>query len=212
MRYPALLLLLLLLAGCTGAPARPVATAPPFPATWTPAPGETRPGASPSAQGGDAPAGWLLYLDEPARLAFHYPPHWQVEAAGERRATLLPTAAQGWAPGAPADLAADPALHLLVGSLVRERYGPAFFPAEINPATLRGWLEGRVASGEARALGERTIGGEPAFELVEAGESGCERVLLWRPASLESLVRLSTGCASPYLPEVEAILATLDSH
>jgi len=96
-----------------------------------------------------------------------------------------------------------------MGDYVRERLGPEHFPADVDPTSLVAWLEQKTTNGIARGLVKTTIGGRQAFEVVESYDPGCEKVVYWRPESLQSLIRASTGCESPYVDEFDRIISSL---
>lgn len=156
-----------------------------------------------------AGADWQRYRHEAAGFTLAYPPDWLLTEEGPDALTLLPAAEQGWEAATPADLARDPTVHLLVGSLIRERIGPAFFPDTLTPDALRTWLEAKVAAGEGIDLQETIVGGHALFTLTELSESGCEQVAYWRPTDLSSLLRLATGCQSAYGETFHQMVASL---
>jgi hypothetical protein len=117
--------------------------------------------------------------------------------------------ARSWRPTDPADLAKEPRVRLDMGDYVRERLGPEHFPADVDATSLGAWLERKTTDGTARGLVKTIIGGRQAFEVIEIYDPGCEEVVYWRPESLQSLIRASTGCESPYLEEFERIISSL---
>lgn len=96
-----------------------------------------------------------------------------------------------------------------MGEYVRERLGPENFPADVDATSLVAWLERNTTDGTARDLVKTTIGGRQALEVIETYDPGCETVVYWRPESLQSLIRASTGCESPYLDEFDRIISSL---
>lgn len=143
------------------------------------------------------------------KFSFAYPPDWMIESEGYQFVILTPLEEKSWQPSTPADIPRDPKVRLDFGEYIRERLGPAHFPATIDSDILRTWLEQRVSSGQFRGLSERRINNYQAFEITEIRDPGCERVIYWRPANLKSLVRISTGCESPYLDEFSQIVNSL---
>jgi hypothetical protein len=134
-----------------------------------------------------------------------YPPDWIIESESYHSIILVSSKEKLWQPYTPSDIPKDPRIRIDLGEYIRERLGPARFPETIDVATLRGWLEERANSGESRELSERIINNHQAFEITEIRVPGCEKVVYWRPVSLGDLVRISTGCESPYLDEFNQI-------
>lgn len=142
-------------------------------------------------------------------FALAYPSDWMIAHESYQLLVLVPIAAQSWQPAVPSEVSQDPHIEIEMGGSIREKLGPGTFPASVNVHTLRAWLEQKVHNGEAREFAELTIGNIQAFEVTEVYESGCERVIYWRPERLERLVRMSTGCDSIYLDEFERITRSI---
>jgi len=140
------------------------------------------------------------------QFSVSYPANWVVETESDEVLVLIPAAARAWHVAEPSDIPKDPRVRLDVGSYVRERLGPANFPATLDATSLKAWLEQMVKDGTAHDLVETTIDGVDALQVTELYDAGCERVVYWRPANLQSLVRVSTGCESPYLDEFQRIV------
>lgn len=149
------------------------------------------------------------YTNLEYKFSLAYPPDWMIENESYQLLVLVPIAARSWQPSVPSDIPKDPRIEIEMGGYIREKLGPANFPALVNASSLRAWLEWKVRNGEAREFSELTIYNVQAFELTEIYESNCERVVYWRPERLESLVRMSTGCDSIYLDEFERIVRTV---
>jgi len=150
-----------------------------------------------------------LYTDDQFKFSFVCPPEWVIENDSYQSIILVPEAEKSWQPSIPADIPRDPRVRIDVGEYVRERLGPAYFPATVDPIILRTWLEHKVYNAEAQGLSERQINDVQAFEITEIYESDCERVIYWRPVRLDSLVRMSTGCQSPYLAGFDQIVSSI---
>jgi hypothetical protein len=146
-----------------------------------------------------------VYHNPRYQFALSYPGDWLAVGAGERSATLVPAAQVNWEPASPGDDAHDPAVRIDCGAYIRERIGPARFPEQVDAERLRAWIAGEYGG----SPGATTIDGQDAFVIESTGEFGCAKVVYWRPLDLESLVRLSTGCASPYLDQFDRIVESL---
>lgn len=149
------------------------------------------------------------YSNSQYKFSVTYPPDWVIESESYQAIVLVPSEEESWQPSAPSDIPQDPRIRIDLGEYVRERMGPAHFPETIDVDTLRSWLEERAHSGEYKELSERVINSHQAFEITEIRVPGCERVVYWRPVNLRSLIRISTGCESPYLDEFDQIVKSV---
>jgi len=149
---------------------------------------------------------WRTYRKDEHDFSLSYPPDWIIESESDLSVVLTLSEEKGWQPSTPADIPKDPRVRADFGEYIRERLGPAHFPETIDSDILKTWLEQKVGNGEAQGLLKRTINNSQAFEITEIYESGCESVVYWRPVNLKSLIRISTGCESPYLDEFHQIV------
>lgn len=145
------------------------------------------------------------YSNSQYNFSLAYPSDWIVESESYQSIILVPSKEESWQPSTPSDIPKDPKIRIGLGEHVRERMGPTHFPEPIDVNTLRGWLEERANSGQYKELSERIINNHQAFEITEIRVPGCEKVVYWRPVSLGDLVRISTGCESPYLDQFNQI-------
>jgi hypothetical protein len=150
-----------------------------------------------------------VYHNPRYRFALSYPADWIAIGAGERSATLVPAAQVNWEPASPGDDAHDPAVRIDCGAYIRERIGPARFPEQVDATLLRAWIDGEYGGIQGGNVEAMAIDGQDAFVIKSTGEFGCAKVVYWRPLDLERLVRLSTGCASPYLDQFDRIVESL---
>ena len=159
-----------------------------------------------------APREMVSYTNTEHHFSLSYPANWIIIRENYREIMLVPQEQQDWQPTRiPEDLFRDPVIEINLGENIRGRMGSQYFPGAINTNTLSDWLTQKVEREAASNLIGKEIGGMKAFELTEIYEGGSEQVVYWRPESLEQLVRLSTGCESPYLSDFELIVNSLQS-
>lgn len=150
--------------------------------------------------------GWQTYHNDEYDFFLMFPLDWIIESESYSFVILTPSKEKSWQPSTPADIPKDPKVRIDFGEYIRDRMGAAYFPGKVDADTLKTWLEKRVNNGEVKDLSERTIGNFQAFEIMEIYDPGCQRVVYWRPVDLKSLIRVSTGCESPYLSEFDQIV------
>jgi len=149
---------------------------------------------------------WRTYRKDEHDFSLSYPPDWIIESESDLSVVLTSSEEKGWQPSTPGDIGRDPRVTIDFGEYIRERLGPAHFPETVDSQILRAWIETRINNEEAANFSERTINKHQAFDVTEIRVPGCERVVYWRPANLKSLIRISTGCESPYLDEFHQIV------
>lgn len=151
----------------------------------------------------------LTYANSQRRFAFNYPAYWVKTMEDEESLTIMPKQDVGWQPITPADAAKNPAVSVTYGVLVRERLRQRNFPEEVDPRALKAWIQASAGTDVLSEVSIYSINGVEALETVERAVPGCERVVYWRPLSLNQLVRISTGCDSAYLAEFRRIVQSL---
>jgi len=181
-------------------------TRPPLSATTQPSGGESLPLGTATPAATDE---WHVYRNDDYGVLLSYPADWVVKSEGYQSVILIPLAETAWEPATPAEIPQDPAVEIEFGEYIRERTGPTYFPETVTFPSLRAWIEEKISNQEAEDLSVRSINGFQTLELTQLGESGCERVVYWRPLDLKSLVRFSTGCDSPYMDQFHHILDTV---
>lgn len=152
---------------------------------------------------------WEIYQNEEYGFSLKYPSTWEIESEAYHFIILAPSKEKSWQPNTPSDIPKDPKIRIDFGEYIRERLGPKNFPETISPAVLEDWLEAKVSNGEARDFTKRTINNFQAFEITEIYVPGCVKAIYWRPANLDSLIRVQTGCESQYLDEFNWIVNSI---
>jgi hypothetical protein len=147
----------------------------------------------------------LQYFD----LSFIMPAGWSIVEENERFLVLAPMDELSWEPVSPEDIANNPQVRFDRGENIREILRPDNFPDTINEADLLDWLKEQTARGVFRDLDEKRIANHLAIAVTEVRPPDCERVVYWRMDSMEDLIRLATGCESPYLSDFYRIVDSL---
>ena len=159
-----------------------------------------------------APREMISYTNTEHHFSLSYPANWIIIRENYREIILVPQEQQDWQPTRiPEDLFREPEVKINLGNDIREMLGPKNFPQRIDPTILQGWLEQNMQNDTEQSFVKRPVGNSEVFELTEISEGGCDRIVYWRPESLEQLVRLSTGCESPYLSDFGLIVNSLQS-
>lgn len=146
------------------------------------------------------------YRNTKHNLAFSYPASWEIEKQGYTGVTLIPTSKRDWKPERPSDLARNPRIEVRWSKWVAE-VAPKHFPKTITAAALQRWLESYFKA----KVTKRKINGKDALELLEERMPVTERVVYWRPTSLDALVRVATSVENPDLADFERVVETLQS-
>jgi hypothetical protein len=148
----------------------------------------------------------MLYTNTDWDISFSYPTSWIIRQEGYQSVTLSPSEEQEWRPQKPVDIANNPFVAISIGEA---SVPPNYSSDLVNVDALREWLTKHSIDGPNREFVETSINGQITFEVTEVSVPGCERVVYWRPTSIENMVRLSTGCESPYMEDFERIVKSI---
>ncbi len=154
------------------------------------------------------PGEMITYVNDAYHFSLLYPSDWAIQSENEREIILIPIQENSWAPANPADISQDPKIQLTLGEFAVAGVFKTY-PEAITPEILRGRLEERVTEGTDQDFLEINIGAQAAFGITEHYDPGCYKAIYWRPDSLESIIKISTGCESSYLSVFELVVNSL---